>query len=325
MPGCRARHAWACDGGHSVDPSRSDVDLQSLTSSGTRSFGFTDPPAPFACWTMAYSRSRQPPAWWGRVISSRDLALSLKDLRPSSDPHLPGQRWPGTCRSTSHEVWRPFSAPTRGMDSEEPHTTRGQRPVMTLPARRPEAYPCRRDRRRCPSLPDSRRIDCRRPGRPHHDRRDQDELEHSRSPGDPQRSSTAHPTTPPRLEVLCQILTDSALEIDPSIIEVRSQDVDARKLRVSHHRSLPEECSAKPLSRARWFLVAGFHTRFAPPSPFLTTLTVYPSPGITECFIRSRSWGCCSTGVDRRGVAPSAGPWACGRRQHRRQTRSLAP
>jgi hypothetical protein len=39
------------------------------------------------------------------------------------------------------------------------------------------------------------------------------------------------------------------------------------------------------------FLVAGFHTRFAPPSPFSTTLTVSPSPGFPTCFSRSRSWG----------------------------------
>jgi hypothetical protein len=39
------------------------------------------------------------------------------------------------------------------------------------------------------------------------------------------------------------------------------------------------------------FLVAGFQARFAPPSPFLTTLTVYPSPDFTAYFSRSRPWG----------------------------------
>jgi hypothetical protein len=31
-------------------------------------------------------------------------------------------------------------------------------------------------------------------------------------------------------------------------------------------------------------LVAGFHIRFGPPSPFLTTLTVYPSPDPSDVF-----------------------------------------
>jgi hypothetical protein len=38
------------------------------------------------------------------------------------------------------------------------------------------------------------------------------------------------------------------------------------------------------------FLVAGFHTRFAPPLPFLTTMTVYTFPNPPACFSRSRSW-----------------------------------
>jgi hypothetical protein len=38
-------------------------------------------------------------------------------------------------------------------------------------------------------------------------------------------------------------------------------------------------------------LVAGFHTRFGPPSPFSTTSTVYPSPSPVTCFSHSRPWG----------------------------------
>lgn len=40
------------------------------------------------------------------------------------------------------------------------------------------------------------------------------------------------------------------------------------------------------------FLVAGSHARFAPPSSFLTTLAVYPSPDFTASFSHSRPWGC---------------------------------
>jgi hypothetical protein len=43
-------------------------------------------------------------------------------------------------------------------------------------------------------------------------------------------------------------------------------------------------------SRRTRFLVAGFHTRFVPPSPFSTTLAVYSSPRPPTCFSRSRSW-----------------------------------
>jgi hypothetical protein len=38
-------------------------------------------------------------------------------------------------------------------------------------------------------------------------------------------------------------------------------------------------------------LDAGFHTRSVPPSPFLTTLTAYPSSDPVECFVHSRPWG----------------------------------
>jgi hypothetical protein len=38
-------------------------------------------------------------------------------------------------------------------------------------------------------------------------------------------------------------------------------------------------------------LVAGFHTRSGPPSPFLATLTVYPSPNPVISFNHSRPWG----------------------------------
>jgi hypothetical protein len=39
-------------------------------------------------------------------------------------------------------------------------------------------------------------------------------------------------------------------------------------------------------------LVAGFHTRFAPPSPFFTTLTVCSPPHPVMFFNHSRPWGC---------------------------------
>ena len=46
--------------------------------------------------------------------------------------------------------------------------------------------------------------------------------------------------------------------------------------------------------RSRHFrtrLVAGFHTRFGPPTPFLATLTVYASAYPAASFSRSRPWG----------------------------------
>jgi len=41
-------------------------------------------------------------------------------------------------------------------------------------------------------------------------------------------------------------------------------------------------------------LVAGFHTRFGPPSPFPTALTACSSPNPVACFSHSRPWGSCS-------------------------------
>jgi len=94
---------------------------------GSRSSGFAAPPAPFARWTMASSRSRLRPAWYSRVCSSRGLAPSHRDLRPSSGSHARGSRRPRGFEPTSHEVFRPFSAPTRRIDVEEPHTGAGPR------------------------------------------------------------------------------------------------------------------------------------------------------------------------------------------------------
>jgi hypothetical protein len=39
------------------------------------------------------------------------------------------------------------------------------------------------------------------------------------------------------------------------------------------------------------YLVAGFHTRFGPPPPFLTTMTACSSSDPVECFVHSRPWG----------------------------------
>jgi hypothetical protein len=54
----------------------------------------------------------------------------------------------------------------------------------------------------------------------------------------------------------------------------------------------------------RWirFPRRGFPPRFAPPSPFPTTLTVYPSPDFTTSFSRSRSWGSSCRRMDRGGL-----------------------
>jgi hypothetical protein len=57
-------------------------------------------------------------------------------------------------------------------------------------------------------------------------------------------------------------------------------------------------------------LVAGFHTRFGPPPPFLTTLTACSSSDPVECFVHSRPWGsvpapCCRPPVGRPEDRPS--------------------
>jgi hypothetical protein len=60
--------------------------------------------------------------------------------------------------------------------------------------------------------------------------------------------------------------------------------------RLPAFRPLPEGCGRGLDSRKTRFLVAGFHTRFVPPAPFLTTLAVCSSPSPPTCFSRSRSW-----------------------------------
>lgn len=54
-------------------------------------------------------------------------------------------------------------------------------------------------------------------------------------------------------------------------------------------RRLPVPCCHVPDRYRR--LVAGFHTRFGPPSPFLTTLTVCASPSPVAFFSHTRPWG----------------------------------
>jgi hypothetical protein len=121
---------------------------------GSRSIGFAAPPSPFARWTMAYSRLRLSPAWYGRVRPSRGLAPSLRDLRSSSGPSPRGSRLPRVDGPTSHEVHRPFSAPTRRIDVEKPPPGAGSEHERSNPAQRPKAPPCRRTddgARRCPT------------------------------------------------------------------------------------------------------------------------------------------------------------------------------
>jgi hypothetical protein len=50
-------------------------------------------------------------------------------------------------------------------------------------------------------------------------------------------------------------------------------------------------CHSRRSCCAAELLVAGFHPRFGPPSPFSTTLTVYASAHPVTCFSHSRPWG----------------------------------
>ena len=50
-------------------------------------------------------------------------------------------------------------------------------------------------------------------------------------------------------------------------------------------------CNTSRSCCAVGLLVAGFHARFGPPSPFSTTLTVYASARPVTCFSHSRPWG----------------------------------
>jgi hypothetical protein len=59
---------------------------------------------------------------------------------------------------------------------------------------------------------------------------------------------------------------------------------------LSAFRSPPERGDRGQDPRKTRFLVAGFHTRFVPPSPFSTTLAGCSSPSPPACFSRSRSW-----------------------------------
>jgi hypothetical protein len=79
---------------------------------------------------------------------------------------------------------------------------------------------------------------------------------------------------------------------------------------------LPERGGSGQDSRKTRFLVAGFHTRFVPPSPFFTTLAVCSSPSPPTCFSRSRSWSSCSRkAVPEEGRSGFQGPKALSSRE----------
>jgi hypothetical protein len=72
-------------------------------------------------------------------------------------------------------------------------------------------------------------------------------------------------------------------------------------------RAPPKKC---PCTASRWigFLVAGFHTRFVPPSPFPTALTGYSSPYLPACFSRTRSWSLDPGSRGQRGFQETRDP-----------------
>jgi hypothetical protein len=87
----------------------------------------------------------------------------------------------------------------------------------------------------------------------------------------------------------------------PSTLPVRGIHFPVRSFRpdlsgvASTARSKPR-CFGSPVrvGSSAVDLVAGFHTRFGPSTPFLTTLTVCSSPNPVTCFGHTHPWGSCS-------------------------------
>jgi hypothetical protein len=107
----------------------------------------------------------------------------------------------------------------------------------------------------------------------------------------PGRSTT--PPCPPEQTPL-RFYAPSTLPVRGIHFPVRSSRPDLSGV-ASTARSKP--CcfgSPVPVGSSAVDLVAGFHTRFGPPSPFLTTLTVCSSPNPVTCFGHTRPWGSCS-------------------------------
>jgi hypothetical protein len=83
--------------------------------------------------------------------------------------------------------------------------------------------------------------------------------------------------------------SDDRRPVCPSILPWSSSPLRRSQLEEStSRRSRPGTTEAVPGSK---HLVAGFHTRFGPPSPFSTTLTVCSSSNPVVCFDHSRPWG----------------------------------
>jgi hypothetical protein len=135
-----------------------------------------------------------------------------------------------------------------------------------------------------------------------------------RSAGDGER-----PTVPPKRPRFLSANTSSSCRtrgLHPQVIEVPVQQP-------------PPGGDGRGLdSRKTRFLVAGFHTRFVPPPPFLTALAACSSPRPPACFSRSRSWSFhAGTAVPGEGRSRGANPRICAARDSHRTpavTRSRA-
>jgi hypothetical protein len=97
----------------------------------------------------------------------------------------------------------------------------------------------------------------------------------------PSRTSRATRSVPPAR------LTIAVPSSRPSSLEV-CRPSDAPSAGNPLPGALPSQ-DRGPVRSSR--LVAGFHTRFGPPPPFSTTLTVCPSPHPVTYFSHSRPWG----------------------------------
>jgi hypothetical protein len=98
----------------------------------------------------------------------------------------------------------------------------------------------------------------------------------------PSRTSTAFPSA--SADTLCDPRT--AFHVPPPVGSAAPPTLPARGIHVPARPSSSGSHHLRPLR-----LVAGFHTRCGPPSPFPTTLTVCPSSSPVTCFSHSRPWG----------------------------------
>jgi hypothetical protein len=230
---------------------------------GSRSSGFAAPPSSFYSGPWRLPVRGRPRPFTDRVVSSPGLALLFKDLRPAS-VRSPRSRRVLVGSRTSSRGLSPLQRSQLGEFTSRNRTWRVDAGIPDAGSTHRQPEGCSLSSWLHPTfrghpLPDSRRIGRR--------------LWTAWPPSGALRRYERHDWIHARRSERC----GPGPDLPETCIEcLRSPQPRGAEEMITLPGSIPRR---------------GFPHRFGPPPPFLTTLTVSPSPSLPTCFSRSRSWG----------------------------------